>query len=162
MFTNTGTVSFFLYGLFVTITVVAMIVAVRIILKGNIEAQKIDKIIDLFKYTIVSIAITTSTLIITDLFKERDQDLKELQYFENAKMIEANGIEARLNLAKYLSIVAPDGEMKKAWKNYYDSVKIEHKEYIKTKKELDSLISSENFELSKSLLFKKINEISHH
>lgn len=140
MLANTGTVSFLLYGFFIIVSIIGFFAAMRLILKGNVESQKLDKIIELFKYTIVSIAITTSTLIITDLFKERDQDLKELQYFENANMIKAEDIEARLSLAKYLSIVAPSGEMKESWKNYYDSVRVEYKEYQKLKNKLDSIL----------------------
>jgi hypothetical protein len=65
--------------------------------------------IDLFKYTIVSVAIATVSLVISDLFKERDQDVKELEYFD--KYVEdvkkADGILERFQLSKYLSIVAP-------------------------------------------------------
>jgi DNA-directed RNA polymerase subunit L len=138
MLTNTGIISFLLYGIFVVITVVAMFVAFYQIKKGNIEIEKLDKMIELFKYAIVSTAIATITLVVADLFKEREQDVKELEYFdkyvEDVKKVD--GIQERLQLSKYLSIVAPSGEMKKSWKNYYDTVWIEYQDYMNKKIEL--------------------------
>jgi hypothetical protein len=137
MLANTGTVSFILYGVFILIAIAAMVVAFWIINKGSIESAKLDKMIELFKYVVVSTAIATVSLIVTDLFKEREQDVKELEYFDKyvADVKNIDGIQQRLQLAKYLSIVAPSGEMKKSWKEYYDTVKSEYAEYVKLKTE---------------------------
>ncbi len=137
MLSNTGTVSFLLYGVFIFITIAAMLFAFYQIKKGTLETSKLDKMIELFKYVIVSTAIATVTLIVADLFKEREQDIKELEYFdkyvEDVKKVD--GVQERLRLSKYLSIVAPSGEIKKSWKNYYETVEIEYEDYLKLKSE---------------------------
>jgi hypothetical protein len=136
MLNNTGTISFILYGIFISIAVVAMLFAFYFIKKDTIEASKLDKMIELFKYTIVTTAIATVTLIVTDLFKERDQDVKELNYFDKYvnDVKKVDGVEERIRLTKYLSIVAPSGPMKKSWKCYYDTIAVEYKDYLKLKK----------------------------
>lgn len=146
MLSNTGTISFVIYGIFIAVTITAMFFAFYFIRKGTIEADKLDKMIDLFKYTIVSVAIATVTLVVSDLFKERDQDVKELEYFD--KYVEdvkkADGILERFQLSKYLSIVAPSGALKESWRQYYDTVKAEYSEYLRLKKEEKRLDTIQN------------------
>lgn len=148
LLSSTGNLSFALYGFFIVLTVVAMVVAFRQIMKGTIPADKLDKMIDLFKYAIVSTAIATTTLIVSNLFKEREQDVKELEYFDkyagDVKL--ADNILVRLQLSKYFSIVAPEGDMKTSWKTYYDTVVDEYARYLSakgvdsSKKTMDKLI----------------------
>jgi hypothetical protein len=137
MLSNTGTVSLVLYGAFIVITLVGMIVAFRLMKKGSIEEGKLSKMIDLFKYAIVTVGIGTVAFIVTDLFKEREQDLKELEYFNTyvQDVKKADGIEERLRLVKYLSIVSPSGEIKKSWQEYYKEVLKEYEEYLDLKAE---------------------------
>jgi len=145
MLTNIGNTSFILYGIFILITVISMLGAFLFIRKGY-DSHKLDKMIDLFKYTIVTVAIATVTLIISDLFKERELELKELEYF--GKYIErvekADSIRSRYELTRYLSIVAPNGELKKSWQRYYDTLRIEYQEYLRLKKEKEQLDSVRN------------------
>jgi hypothetical protein len=54
MFSDTRTMSFVLYGIFITLAIAGLIVAIYSI-KGNIPSGRLDKIIDLSKYTIVSV-----------------------------------------------------------------------------------------------------------
>ncbi len=91
--------------------------------------------IDLFKYTIISTSLATVTLVISDLFKERDQDIKELEYFHTYvnDVKKADGIYERWQLSKYLSIVSPSGELKQSWKEYFSIVDKEYKEYLSLK-----------------------------
>lgn len=137
MFANTGTVSFVLYGVFIAITVIALFVAFYVILTGKVDTAKLDKLIDLFKYAIVSVAIATITLVVSDMFKEREQDVKELEYFDRYvdDVEKVDGLEQRFQLSKYLSIVAPSGELKRSWSSYHDTIKIEYAEYLRDKKE---------------------------
>ena len=144
MLENTGRVSFLFYGLFIVITVVAMVVAYRVILKGKIPADKLEKMIELFKYAIVTVAIGTVTLIVSDLFKEREQDVKEIEYFGKYvdEVENVDGIAKRFLLSRYFSIVAPSGPLQEAWRAYYDTTKIEYEKYLQDKKEqavLDTL-----------------------
>jgi hypothetical protein len=146
MLSNTGSVSLVLYAIFILIAIGGSIIAIVFIAKGTIAADKIDKIIELAKYTIVSTAIATVTLIVADLFKEREQDIKELEYFDKyvQDVKKVDGIEERFLLSKYLSIVAPSGELKKSWKQYYDTLNIEYQEYLHLKKEKERLDTISN------------------
>jgi hypothetical protein len=151
MFANTGTVSFWLYGVFILITIIAMIAAFILIKKDSVPQEKLDRMIDLFKYTIVSTALATVGLMVTDLFKEREQDVKELEYFDKyvQDVKKADGAEERWRLAKYLSLVSPSGEMKKSWENYYNYLDTgEHRRYLVLmvkKDSLDFVISQSKF-----------------
>ena len=62
MLSNTGTVSFILYGIFIVIAILGLFIAIYFIKKDNIPSEKLEKIIDLSKYTIVSVAITTRSI----------------------------------------------------------------------------------------------------
>ena len=141
MLSNPGTLSFILYGIFIAIAIIGLFIAIYFIRKDNVPADKLEKIIDLSKYTIVSVCIATVTLIISDLFKEREQDVKELEYFDKyaQDVKKVDGIQERFELSKYLSIVAPSGEMKRSWQQYYDTLKIEYVEYVRLKKEKERL-----------------------
>nr|WP_294790009.1 hypothetical protein [uncultured Mucilaginibacter sp.] len=59
MLANTGTVSFILYGIFIIITLAGMVVAFRLIKKSPVGDVRIEKMIELFKYSVVSVAIAT-------------------------------------------------------------------------------------------------------
>jgi hypothetical protein len=135
LLSDTGMVSTIMYGILILVSIISVIVATYQIKENKIDLAKLDKIIGLYKYTIVSIAIATTTLIISDLFKERQQDVKELEYFDKYvdDVKKADGIIERLQLTKYLSIVAPSGELKNSWNKYYDSVKIEYQVYLEAK-----------------------------
>ena len=132
---DTGTTSFLLYGIFIIIAIVGLAVSFNIIKKGTIEPAKFDKILDLFKYTIVTVGIATVTLIISDLFKEREQTVKELEYFDKyvQDVRKVDSIMPRLQVARYLSIVAPSGPIKKSWQQYYDSTKADYTALLKDK-----------------------------
>lgn len=148
MLSNTGTVSFWLYLFIVIIGVFSLLLVYRLIKKGEIIQDNLDKFIDYFKWVIVSLAISTVTLIVSDLFKERDQDIKELEYFDKYvnDVREQKDPLVRLQLAKYLSIVAPSGDMKESWKAYYDVVKEEYDAYLKAQENVknDTVIGLTN------------------
>lgn len=160
---NTGTISFVLYGVFISITLIALFIASYFIIKGKIPSEKLDKIIDLFKYSIVSVAIATTSLIVSDLFKERDQDVKELEYF--GKYINdfkrVDNIEERLQLSKYLSIVAPSGDLKNSWQAYNEVINSEYIKYldaIPAKAKIDSIEKPTLEQISEKEKLEKIIE----
>jgi hypothetical protein len=141
MLANTGAVSLVLFGIFILIAVVGLFFAIKAVIKDEIPTDKLEKIVDLAKYTIVSVAIATITLIITDLFKEREQDVKELEYFDKYvnDVKNVDGLQQRFLLARYLSIVAPSGELKRSWQKYYETLLPEYEEYLQLKKESEEL-----------------------
>ena len=146
MLADTGTISFILYGIFIAIAITGLIIAIYFIRNSTIPTERLEKIIDLSKYTIVSVAIATVTLIVADLFKEREQDVKELEYFDRyvQDVKKVDGVQERFQLSKYLSIVAPSGELKRSWKEYHDTLKIEYQEYVHLKKEKEKLDTIEH------------------
>jgi hypothetical protein len=140
MLSNTGSVSLVLYGISILIGLFSIVVVYKLLASGKLEAERLDKFIDYFKWVVVSIVISTTTLIVSDLFKERDQDIKELEYFDkyvNDVKNQENSL-VRLQLARYFSIVAPKGEMKDSWKVYFDTIKKEYEDYLLAKQELQS------------------------
>ena len=143
MVSNTGAISFILYGIFIVIAILGLFIAIYSIKKGNIPAERLDKIIDLSKYTIVSVALATIALIVTNLFKEREQELKELEYFDRyADDVKKEDLTLRDRLSKYFSIVAPSGNLKKSWKEYYDTTEKEIKRNDEKKAAVNKFDSS--------------------
>jgi hypothetical protein len=161
MWSNTGTASIVLYGIFMLIALGGSAVAIIIITRGKVDPVKMDKVIELAKYTIVSIAIATVTLIVSNLFKERDQDVKELEYFDKyvQDVKKVDGIEERYLLSKYLSIVAPSGELKKSWKEYHDTLTIEYNEYLHLKREKEKLDTVANPSQDQLMKKQRLTEI---
>lgn len=137
MFSNTGIISFCLYLFFIVIGLLSIFIVYRLIKKGDLSQDSLDKFLEYFKWVVITLAISTVTLIVSDLFKERDQDVKELEYFDKyvKHVINEDSVLVRLQLSKYLSIVAPNGEMKKSWANYYDTIKREYREYLIARKD---------------------------
>ena len=124
-----------MYSIFIAITLFAMTTVIYLVFKDIIKPDRLSIIIDLFKYALVSVAIATTTLIISDLFREREQDVKELEYFDKyvEVVMKADGVRERYQLAKYFSIVAPSGEMKSSWIKYHKAIEPELNEYYKLK-----------------------------
>lgn len=89
--------------------------------KGTLESNKLDKIIEIFKYSVVTSALTTVTLIISDLFKERDYDKNEMIAFNHyiPYVIDTTGtIDKKINFCKFFAAVTPKGELQEGWKTY--------------------------------------------
>jgi hypothetical protein len=117
-FTNTGNVSLCLYLLFVGISIMGMIFIYYLIFKNKLEMDRIDKIIDVFKSVIITTAIGTVTLIITDLFKERKQQLEEMSAFKDYLPYVTDN-KKNLNEMKFfcdfMVSMAPEGKLKESW-----------------------------------------------
>jgi hypothetical protein len=133
MYKNTFDISFFLYLLLILICIAGFFWLIRK-MQTTEDPARITPIIDFFKWAMVSIALVVISNVIGDHFKERDQDVEELQYFNTyvGDVKKADGVLDRLRLVTYLFTVAPSGPMKDAWGRYLTVVKQE-------KKSLDSL-----------------------
>jgi hypothetical protein len=134
---NTGNISLLLYLAFILIAFISTFILYRFLISNSLSSEKLDRLIDFFKTVVFTSALGTVALIVTNLFKERDQDIKELEYFDKyaSEIKIVNGI-GRLQLSKYFSIVAPSGSMKEAWKLYYQSVQNDYDDYIKAQEDL--------------------------
>lgn len=77
MFSDMGSISLWLGIFFILLSLSGIFIIYSIIKNKSIENENIDKIIELGKWFIVSVAITLSVSIVNDGFRERDQDIKE-------------------------------------------------------------------------------------
>lgn len=120
MFSDTGNLSLWLSIFFILISLCGIFVIYLIIKNKSIENENIDKIIELGKWFIVSVAITLSASIINDGFREREQDIKEMEVFDKyvSTILEADGIERRKLLCEYFASVSPEGPIRKSWERY--------------------------------------------
>lgn len=68
----------------------------------------------------MSVAITFSASIVNDAFREREQDIKELEVFEKYVdiVLQADSLEKRKALCEYFAAVSPEGPIKTSWENY--------------------------------------------
>ena len=141
MFSNTGNLSFYLGISFILIAFIGLVVTYRLVKKNTIEEGKLEKLIDLGKWFIASVAIVIGATIIGDGFKEREQDVKEIEIFDKyvSTVTEAEGIEKRWLLAEYFSKVAPPGELRKSWESYKTTIEPSLKEYRESKAKLTEL-----------------------
>jgi hypothetical protein len=104
---------------FIIVSIIGIISIYAVIISKKASSEDIDKIIDLCKWFIVSVAITLSTSIVNDGFKEREQDIKEMEVFDKyVNTIALETIDKRKLLCEFFASVSPDGEMRNAWKRY--------------------------------------------
>ena len=109
MFENTGELSFYLGIGFVSIASIGVALILIMMLRKSLSDGGMEKFIGLFKWFIISVALVIGATIITDSFKERDQDVEEIAIFEKYvdTITAADGIEKRWLLAQYFSSVVP-------------------------------------------------------
>ncbi|MEK1938765.1 MAG: hypothetical protein AAAB16_00200 [Pseudomonas sp.] len=117
---DTGSISLWLSLAFIGISLCGLVVIFLIIKNKTIENENIDKIIELGKWFVASVAITLSASIINDGFRERDQDIKEMEVFDKyvSTVLEADSLEKRKLLSEYFVAVSPRGDIRDAWSNY--------------------------------------------
>ena len=124
MFSDTGNLSFWLSLFFVLISLCGIFFAYLLARNKSLEPEYVDKFIDLGKWFIVSVAITLSTSIVNDGFRERDQDIKEMEIFDNytSVILEADGLIKRKLLSEYFATVSPEGPIKQSWTRYEEKI----------------------------------------
>jgi len=91
---DTGHLSLLLCAVLMVVALVGIIAIYLMIKNKEIENENVDKIVDLGKWCIVSVAIVLSTSIVNDGFRERDQDIKEMEVFDKyvTTILEADGL----------------------------------------------------------------------
>ena len=134
MFSDVGKLSFWINIVFI---LASLIFIYSIIMNNSIEKEKLDKIIDLGKWFFVSVAIVLSTSIVSDGFRERDEDLKEAEFFDKYAntIIQTDEIEKIWLLSEFLATVSPEGAMRDSWEDYKTNiVKPKHDRYLEVNK----------------------------
>ncbi|KAF0198329.1 MAG: Uncharacterized protein FD166_1382 [Bacteroidetes bacterium] len=125
MFSNTSQLSFIIGSTFLIISLGWVIFIYYLIRKKLIEDARLDKMIDLGKWFIVSVGMVSLAAIITDSFKEREQDMKEIEVFDKyvSTITQVEGIEERWLLCEYFAAVSPEGQLKESWQSYQKILK---------------------------------------
>lgn len=121
---DTGHLSLLLCAVLMVVALVGIIAIYLMIKNKEIENENVDKIVDLGKWFIVSVAIVLSTSIVNDGFRERDQDIKEMEVFDKyvTTILEADGLEKRRALCEYFAAVSPNGQVRESWRAYKDVI----------------------------------------
>ena len=157
----TGTLSLIL-GLGVVILAIAGWIFVYFLMKKKVlEDSRTDKLISLGQWVIVSVAIVITGYIVSDSFKEREQQIKELEFFDKyvATVTQAEGIEQRWRLCQYFAAVSPKGEFRDAWRTYQASIQKDYDDYLETQKQLDTLAKKGLLTNEKDInKFKSLNQ----
>ncbi len=167
MFANTSSLSLYLGLTFIVIALIGSLAIAWAIFRTGIDQTKVDKLIEIVKWFVISVAIVIGASIISDSFKEREQDIKEIGVFDKyvTTITEAKGIEKRWLLAQYFSFVAPPGELRKSWEAYKVAIKPEFDEYRKSKDEENALEAKKkitnltNVEETRLAEVQKVNKV---
>jgi len=126
MLKNTIDVSLTLYSFIIVLVIVGFIFLIREA-RRNSDSSKLSTLADYFKWSIASVAIIIASNIVVDNFKERGQDVQELEYFHTYAndVKRTDGLSERFRLVQYLATVAPAGPMLDAWIRYLRVVESE-------------------------------------
>jgi hypothetical protein len=145
MFPDTGTLSFWLGIMAISLAAIVVLVTYLLGVYSKIEGTRFEKITEVGKWFIISVAIAVSAAIVADNFREREQDVKEMDVFDKyvSTIIEANGIEKRWLLAEYFSHVAPSGELRKAWSQYRAHIEPQLAEFRSNNQKIAEIASKE-------------------
>jgi hypothetical protein len=141
MLNGTGAISFWL-GISVIALSFAGFGGVYYLVKSNsIENEKLDKLVEIAKWCIVSVAITISATIVNDGFREREQEVKEIEMFNKYidTVMAAKGEEQRKLLSEYFATVSPAGPIRDAWINYEKKVDAQIARTVQKEDEIQKL-----------------------
>ncbi len=138
---TTGNLSLILGMSVVGMAVAGWVFILFLMKKKILEDSRIDKLISLGQWVIASVAIVITGYIVSDSFKEREQQIKELEFYDKyvTTVIQAEGVEQRWRLCQYFAAVSPKGEFKAAWKAYGAEIQKDYDAYLLTKKQIDSI-----------------------
>lgn len=114
---NTSDISLIVYGSLIFVALAFAIYIYHQVKNEKIAIERVEKIIDIFKYTIVSVSIATTTLIVADLFKEREYDKNEMQAFNEyiPYVVDTASIDKKLIFCQFFVSVTPEGNLKDGW-----------------------------------------------
>ena len=135
---NTEILSFGIGALFFIISIGWVVFIYKLILNKSVEDAKIDKLIDLGKWFMVSVAMVLGASIVSDSFRAREQDMKEMELFDKyvSTIIQVEGIEQRWLLSEYFATVSPSGKLKEAWVDYHKLLEPPYDEYKQNKEKI--------------------------
>lgn len=140
---DTGLLSLVLGISFIIISAGGIVFIYSKIKNGSLEDNKIDKLIELGKWFITSVGLVLSISMVSDGFKERDQDLKEFVVFDKYMEVifdkATDSLQKRKLLSDYFTSVSPTGAIKDGWGEYRKLVMADIKEYNQAKQLIDKI-----------------------
>ena len=146
MLTDTGHMSLILGLALIASCLLGMFAAYRLSKNPNINPEKFEKLVELGKWSITAVGVVVITSIVSDGFKERDQDIKEVGIFEKhtETILKADGPDQRMLLAEYFAAVSPKGSLKDSWEAYRDRLEDQAKKRSTDTVRLDQLSQIKN------------------
>lgn len=146
-------------GIVFTLGAVAWVFFIYRILKDKeIDDARADKFIDLGKWLFVSVAMVLGAAVISDSFKERDQDVKEMALFEKyaTTFSTIEGFDVKWNMCEYFAAVAPEGQLRESWEKYKEVLNPYFKSYTNNKMLVGVLEDKKIKTASETMVLKKI------
>lgn len=128
--------------LYIVIPLLALIVLAWKWISGSpVQTATFDKLIEIGKWYIVSVALAFSTKILETGYKEREYALKEMATFDKhiETITDVEGVEKRWRLVNYYAIVTPSENLRERWIVYKEYISGEHQEYMHLKEEVLAL-----------------------
>ena len=134
----------------------------HLISKKLVEDVRLDKMIDLGKWFIVSVGMVTIAAIITDSFKEREQDMKEIEVFDKyiSTITQVEGIEERWLLCEYFAAVSPEGQLKTSWVNYQKILKYNRDVYKSNTEKIEDFGSKDSLTPKDKIELKNLERVN--
>lgn len=97
----------------------------------KISSSGVDKVIEISKWYIISVALVYSGNLIKDGFTERETGMKEMQVYDKyvELILEADNIEKRWKLAQYFATVTPTDRLRERWIEYQGKLQNDYDKY---------------------------------
>lgn len=130
--------------IYIGIPLLALFVAfVYFLFGGKISQPTLDKVIDISKWYIVSVAIVFAAKTIESGFSERETGIREMEVYDKyvSTILAADNIEARWKLAQYFSTVTPTQRLRDRWINYKTEITPDYNNFKKLEEQESKLLS---------------------
>jgi len=128
---NAGSLSLIFGVLFIATAIAGLVVFALAIRSKSIDPQKLDKLIEIWKWTLGSFVIGVSSAIVSDTFKQREQDKNEMTAFNQyiTIVVDTGTVDKKWQLCEFFKAVSPEGNMRDAWIRY-EQVLIDGKKQV--------------------------------
>jgi hypothetical protein len=126
----------------------------------SVSKESVEKIIDISKWYMVSVALVFSAKIIESSFSEREAGIKEMQVYDKyvETILKADNIESRWKLAEYFATVTPTERLRARWIAYKEILINDYNSFkeLKDKEaELSSKVSLTSEETNKLMVVQR-------
>lgn len=111
--------------------IVALCILVFYLLGKTIAKETLEKLLDYSKWYMVAVAIVFAAKIIDASYTDRETSIKEIAIYERyTPTILESDLDQRWKLAEYFSAVTPSELLRDRWKEYKNTIKPEHDNFV--------------------------------